>query len=139
MKKITAKIFIILITTLYILVNFATFTNASVCVAEDHIGLNFWGVDSCCLERHQAELFHEDGDCIMEDSCLDENISADNDELLSNNHFSFDEMQADTVFSKILFDFSVIESGKNILNSFSKSRAPNDLILHKIKTVKLTI
>lgn len=140
MRKIFTKPIVALIMIIYCLANFATFASASVCIAKDHIGLNFFGIDSCCIERHQVAIIDNNQVSITSEDCSDQSLSSGCSELIPDNDVPL--YSSELCVATVLTTFENIEniSFNNIIFNEKKARAPAfSNHLEKIKTVRLTI
>lgn len=140
MKKIFSKPLIVLMLAMYCIANFATFASASVCIAKDHIGLNFFGIDSCCIERHQFTIIDNKQVSLTSDDCSDQSLSSDCNELLPDNDVPLYNSELSTaVISTIFYKSEYIDFNK-ISFVDKKARAPAvNRHIDNLKTVRLTI
>ncbi len=139
MKKFFTKPLITVLMIVYCIVNFATFASASVCIAKDHIGLNMFGIDACCIARHQVIITDEGQISITSEDCSDKSISSNSNEIVPDN--SVPLYVGDYVAVNVLPTLDSIYNinSKQINFSDKQARAPDIGYLEKIKTVRLTI
>lgn len=139
MKKFFTKPIITILLIIYCLVNFATFSSASVCVAKDHVGLNMFGIDACCIARHQVAITDRGQVALTAEDCSDQSISANCNEIIpdSNVPMCFSDCSMDYFFLDFV-NFDVIHFEKRNLY-YNQARSPDINYPDRLRTVILTI
>lgn len=139
MKKFFTKPIITILLIMYCLVNFATFSSASICVAKDHVGLNMFGIDACCIARHQVVITEKGQVSLTAEDCSDQSISSNCNEIVPDNNVPMYAADYSTVCILPAFvDIVAVHFEKRNLN-FKLARAPDIGHLDKLRTVRLTI
>lgn len=139
MKKFFTKPIITFLLIIYCLVNFATFSSASVCVASDHVGLNLFGIDSCCIARHQVEITEQGQVSVTAEDCSDQSISSNCNEIVPD--ISVPLYLSDFATVAVLPIFNNYKNIKveQIILTNKQARAPDVGHLDRLRTVRLTI
>ena len=139
MKKFFTKPIITILMIIYCLVNFATYSSAAICVAKDHIGLNMFGIDACCIARHQVEITEQGQISLTAEDCSDMSISAGCNEIVPDEGMPLYGSDHATV--TILPSFIKFQNIKytQIANRHKQARAPDVGHLDILKTIRLTI
>ena len=139
MKKFFTKPLVTIFLIVYCIVNFATFASASVCVAKDHIGLNMFGIDACCIARHQVVITDEGQISLASEDCSDQSISSNCNEIVLDNRVPL--YVGDYVAVDVLPSFDNVFDSDFKQTAFSNklAKAPDIRYLEILKTVRLTI
>lgn len=139
MKKFFTKPLVTIFLLVYCIVNFATFASASVCVAKDHIGLNMFGIDACCIARHQVVITDEGQISLASEDCSDQSISSNCNEIVLDNRVPL--YVGDYVAVDVLPSFDNVFDSDFKQTAFSNklAKAPDIRHLEILKTVRLTI
>lgn len=139
MKKFFTKPIIAFLLIIYCLVNFATFSSASVCVASDHVGLNLFGIDSCCIARHQVEITEQGQVSVTAEDCSDQSISSNCNEIVPDISVPLYVSDFATVAVLPIFNNYKNIKFEQIIYTNKLARAPDVGHLDKLRTVRLTI
>lgn len=139
MSRFLKKTIIKLLLIVYCLVNFATFSNASVCIAKDHIGFKLFGIDTCCIARQ--EVIVTDGSLVMmsDVNCIGHCISSSCSGMVPDYKLMLRVSDSATVWDiPQLCNLSEIYfTNKN--SNIKQFRTMNIGYLDKLRTVRLTI
>lgn len=130
-----------LIIVLYGILNFVNYTDAFICVSENHIGLNFFGLDKCCIEYEKHLTNHNDSLCLdnLHKHCEDKHLSVNMQESFSDTYSGLvyvlpDEMKE--IIDVICNQYSSLLYSKGVI----QARAPNGIyLLSVLKKIRLTI
>lgn len=139
MKKFFTKPIITFLLIIYCLVNFATFSSASVCVASDHVGLNLFGIDSCCIARHQVEITEQGQVSVTAEDCSDQSISSNCNEIVPDISVPLYVSDFATVAVLPIFNNYKNIKVEQIILTNKQARAPDVAHLDRLRTVRLTI
>lgn len=141
MKKFLKKPVTIIFLVIYCLLNFSNFAGATICVAKDHIGLNFFGYDKCCIEKRCKSADITSNTCSHinskeTDDCYDKHLTTNSNELMPDN---YTDLAYILPFENVI-DFIIINCDSFIQNTNEiKARAPDNPVLSAYKTIRLTI
>lgn len=139
MNKFFTKPIITFLMIIYCLVNFATFSSASVCVASDHVGLNLFGIDACCIARHHVEITEQGQVSLKAEDCSDQSISSNCIEIIPD--VSVPLYVSDYATVAVLSSFKNYQNIKfeQIFYNDKQARPPDVGHLDRLRTVRLTI
>ncbi len=136
------KIVVIISLIIYSLFNFVNFSRATICIAENHIGLKFFGMYDCCTEykiyteevSHGSISEHKTGK-----ECKDKHLTTNSHERVPDDAYNIEK----TCYSSDYELLNFMQRNKRVTDRDRKelkcNKIPNNSILTAYKTVRLTV